>query len=276
MDWKDIATVELPIGAQIGDLTGVVDQLEQQVKAALGPRATQPEAPHVKALAPPVEDAFEALLAARDALVAAERKRPAVPSGAPGGRDTSAANTSADDAWRAFEKFLDAARSLDDDLVPGRAEAEPLHARLFATDGLRFINYRPRRQWDAAQRLVAILHEPAVGDTVDGLGGGRFLKAVARAHKEFGLAFGFSQAQPTDQSVTSTRAEQLVLQGALRDYLLKVAAQVSARRPESGVLARFLLQPYASLVDDLARAPRPAKAVTPADDPSPKPVPSPA
>ena len=45
MDWKDIATVELPIGAQIGDLTGVVDQLEQQVKAALGPRATQPEAP---------------------------------------------------------------------------------------------------------------------------------------------------------------------------------------------------------------------------------------
>lgn len=274
MDWKDIASVELPTTAQTGDLIGVVDQLQQQVKAALSPKATDPSLPHAKALAPVVEDAYDALIAARDALREAESRR--APAPAPASSATHhapTANTSADESWRSLEKFLDAARLLHDDLVPGRAEAEALHERLFATDGLRFINYRPRRQWDVAQRLVAILAEPATAETLDGLGGARFLKAVLTAHKEFGAAFGFSRATPAaPDAVTSTRTLQLELQAALRDYLLKVAAQVSPKRPETAALARFLLKPYAEMADDLARAPR----TTPAAKPAPAPVPVPA
>lgn len=270
MDWKDIASVELPSTAQTGDLIGVVDQLQQQVKAALAPRATSPDLPHVKALAPVVQDAYEALVTARDALREAEKRRAPAPSPGPAAHDAPTANVTADDAWRSLEKFLDAARLLNDDLVPGRAEAEVLYGRLFSADGLRFINYRPRRQWDVAQRLVAVLAEPASVETLDGLGGTRFLKAVLASHEDFGAAFGFSRATaPAPDAVTSTRALQLELQGALRDYLLKVAAQVSAKRPETAALARFLLKPYADMADDLARAPR----ATPAAKPEPAPAP---
>jgi hypothetical protein len=270
MDWKDIATVELPAGAQISDLIAVAGQLQQQARAVVGPRASNPDAPHVRALAEPVQDALEALGETTEALIAAEKRRPAGGE-SPEKRDTAVANVNADDGWRALAGFLDAARSLPDEAVPGRAEAEALYQRVFGGAGLRFINFRPRRQWETGQRLVAILVEPAVRETLDGLGATRFVKAALAQQREFGLAYGFSQAVAVDTSVTNTRAEQYALQAALRDYVLKVSAQVSARRPESAELARYLLQPYSTLVDELARAPRVtektpvAPAPTPAD-----------
>lgn len=270
MDWKDIASVELPTTAQTGDLIAVVDQLQQQVKAALSPKSADPAIPHVKALAPVVEDAFDTLIAARDTLREAEARRTPATATTAAKLDTPTANTAADDAWRAFEKFLDASRLLDDDFFPGRAEAEQIHGRLFASHGLRFINYRPRRQWDVAQQLVAILAEPDTAKTLDGLGAARFVQAVHASHKDFGAAFGFSRATPVAPDVvTSTRALQLELQGALRDYLVKVAAQVSPKRPETAALARFLLQPYTDMADDLARTPRAPATAKPAPAPQP-------
>lgn len=273
MDWKDIATVELPALAQTGDLIGVVDQLEQQVKAALSPKSADPDVPHIKSLAPVVVDAFEDLIARRDALSAAEaRRNPVMDAPGPQG-DRAVANRTADSSWRALEKFLSAAMLLEDDTTPGQVEAGALHERLFGSSGgTSFTNLRPRRQWDVAQRLVAILNEDATVETLDGLNGGRFLQAVLAYHRDFGLAFGFSTATRVGtQAVTSTRVEQLALQGALREYLLKVTAQVSPRRPETAVLAKFLLQPYTEMVDDLDATPRatPVKA-------EPKPEPKPA
>jgi hypothetical protein len=260
MDWKDIATVELPATAQTGDLIGVVDQLEQQVKAALSTKVYDPPIPHIKSLAPVVDDAFDDLIAARNALTVAEAQRkPAVDAAGPQG-DRAVANRTADSSWRALEKFLAAAMLLEDDTIPGHVEAGALHARLFGfPGGLAFTNLRPRRQWDAAQRLVAILKEDTSVETVEGLNGGRFLKAVFAYHRDFGLAFGFSTATRVGtQAVTSTRVEQLALQGALREYLLKVTAQVSPKRPETAALAEFLLKPYADMVDDLDATPRAA------------------
>ncbi|TAK27633.1 MAG: hypothetical protein EPO40_16440 [Myxococcaceae bacterium] len=139
-------------------------------------------------------------------------------------------------------------------------------------DGIRFINHRARRQWDAAQKLVAVLDEPDVIATVEALGGKRHLKALRKAHHEFGAGHGFSQAKELAPEVTtSTRAEQLALQAALRDYLVKVSTRVSRRKPESAALARFLLEPYAEMVDDLERSAcrTTKKAAAPADPAGP-------
>ncbi len=259
MDWKDVASVDLPSGVQIGDLLGVVDQLEMQVKAALSPKASAVGAPRVKCLAPVVDDAFAALIEARDALKAAEAKR-ATHAPVADGAETAAANTAADDAWRAMERLLAAGRALPDDERPGRDDAEALYARLFDAEGLSFITHRPRRQWDVSQRLVAVLREPEASATVEALGGKRHLRALLKAHQDFGAAFGFSKPTAvTPAEVTSTRAEQLTLQAALREYLVKVAAQVSPRIEGSAELCRFLLAPYAEMAEDLARAPKPAK-----------------
>lgn len=259
MDWKDVASVDLPNGVQVGDLLGVVDQLEMQVKAALSPKGGAVDAPRVKCLAPVVDDALGALIEARDALRAAEAKR-AKHAPVADGAETAAANTAADDAWRALERLLAAGRALPDDERPGRDDAEALYARLFDAEGLSFITHRPRRQWDVSQRLVAVLREPEASATVEALGGKRHLRALLKAHHDFGAAFGFSKATAVGPAeVTSTRAEQLALQAALREYLVKVAAQVSPRIEGSAELCRFLLAPYAEMAEDLARAPRPAK-----------------
>lgn len=262
MDWKDIATVELPATAQTDDLLGVVDQLEQQVKAALAPKSADPAVPHVKSLATVVEDAFDDLVAARDALRAAEAKRTPTNAAAPAG-DRPVANRTADLSWRALEAFLAASTLLEEAVAPDQSASASLHARLFSPPhGTAFTNYRPRRQWEHALTLVAILKEPAVAETLEQLDGLRFLKAVLTYHRDFGIAYGFSAATPVGpDAVTSTRDEQLKLQGALREYLVKVTGQVSSKRPDTAVLAKFLLKPYADMVDDLASTPRatPAK-----------------
>lgn len=270
MEWNQFASVDLPLGTQIGDLLGVVDQLEAQVKAVLSSKRSD-AVPHVKELDPVVCEAHDDLLAARDALRSAEAKRPAT-AVAPDRTEAASSNERADDSWRSLENLLDAGRTLTDDVRPGRVEAEMLYRRLFDDDGIRFINYRARRQWDAAQKLVAVLDEPDVIATVEALGGKRHLKALRKAHHEFGAGHGFSQAKELAPEVTtSTRAEQLALQAALRDYLVKVSTRVSRRKPESAALARFLLAPYAELVDDLERSSRRTtkKAAAPADPAAP-------
>jgi hypothetical protein len=260
MDWKDIASVDLPSGTQIGDLLGLVDQLEAQAKAVLSPHRSE-GVPHVRALDPLVAEAHADLLEGRDRLRAAEAKRVAsVPAGSDD--DTVVANDHADDAWRSLQSLLEAGRTLVDSVRPGRAEAEALHQRLFGkgTGGVGFINYRARRQWDVAQKHVAILDEPGVVATIEALGGARYLKAVKKTHREFGVAFGFLQASELlPDAVTNTRAEQLALQAAVREYLVKVTSRVSKRDPASVALARFLLQPYSAMVEDLARTPRAVK-----------------
>jgi len=257
MEWTDIASVELPAGMQSGDVRGVIEQLEMQVKAVLGKGATD-DIPRVKSLAPVVKRAFDRMVARRDELSAREAQRKPSPESASGERQDTA-NTTADDAWRAIEHALKGATYLTDGKAPGRAEASKLHAEVFGEDGLRFINYRPRRQWDASvKHLAAITTDEAV-TVLNAIGAERHLAALRVAHEAFGKAFGFrAHTTAQDEAVTSTRAEQLAAQAALREYVFKVSAQADEEDPESVRLTRFLLAPYIELVEDLARAPRKA------------------
>lgn len=269
MDWSDVASVELPQGAVMEDVLGVVDKLVKHAEAAVSPKRPA-GLPAITALDPTVEEALEVMVDARDALRTAEAQRVAAGEAAPD-EDPVVANADADDAWRANERFLDGKRYLPDRKKPGRKEAGALYTRLFGDrDGLRFINLRPSRQWHRAQELLAILEEPKNRQLMVDLGGERELKALERTHREYGVAFGFLEAQAlAPESVTDTRPHQLALQAALRTYLLKVAARVSKRDASSAVLARYLLQPYGELVDDVAKGRRAKKPSPDAGAPSP-------
>lgn len=256
MDWSEVASVDLPQGTQSEDLLGVVDQLEAQVKAAT---ATERPAgvPAIKALEATVEEALEALVDARDILRKLQAQR--VASTPVTDDDNNVANTNADDAWRSVERFLDGKRVLPDRAKPGRKEAARLYATLFEgdRDGLKFINTRPRRQWATATELLEELEKPAHVQLMKELGGERELKAVQRTHREFGVAFRFLKAQElAPDTVTDTRPAQAALQSALRNYLLKVTARVSKRDPQSAVVARYLLQPYTDMVEDVSKTSR--------------------
>jgi hypothetical protein len=265
MDWREVASVELPSGATAADLLTLAEQLEAQAKAVTSKKKHE-GVPSRSSLAPVVEEALDDLVNAHRALRTVEAKKSTEHSVV--SEHAVDANDNADRSWRGLERCIDAARWLTDGTEPGREAAVALYERLFAVDGLRFINMRPRRQWDAACKLVAILDEPDVKKTLDALALTRHAQCVRAAHRAFGEAYGFLAAKAPSDSVTDTRAEQLALQHALRDYVLKVSAQVSKRDPSSGELANFLLAPFANLVTELsrdARAHRPKPSPAPAN-----------
>lgn len=275
MDWSEVASVDLPQGTQTEDMLSVADQLEAQAKAAISD--DRPDGlPVIKRLDETVEEALEALLDSRDILRKMEAQRVAAVTVSDD--DNEAANNNADDAWRAIERFLEGKSYLPDRGTPGRKDASRLHALLFRgeRDGLKFVNTRPRRQWDVARELIAEIEKPDNKKVIQELGGERELKALLRTHREFGLAFGFLKAQDVGpEAVTDTRAQQLALQAALRNYLLKVTARVTKRDPKTAMLARYLLKPYVEMVEDLAKSSRrktPSRSTADAPPPAGKPA----
>ena len=263
MKWTDVASVELPSGMQLADLLTVIDQIVVQVKAALAKPSKKGDdgVPHVEALVPVVKRAFDRLVSRREVLRELESKRqPDEPAKTAEEEHTS--DVTLDDAWKGVERVTDAGTKLTDGVSPGRVEAERLHAKVFGKAGLKFTNLRPRRQWDASCERMAIVTAPDAVATLDAIGGARYLAALRKAHHEFGITFGFlKHTIPNEEAVTDTREEQLAAHHALRDFVLRVSANADEEDSESVAFARFVLKPYAELVDDLSRdARKPAKA----------------
>lgn len=258
MSWMDVASVELPAGMQTADTLSVIDQIEMQVKAVHSkpPKKGDDGVPRVEALAVVVRRAFDRLLTRRDALRLVESLRqPAAPTATP--VEESAADTKLDDAWKGYERVVSAGTKLTDGVAPGAAEAAKLHTEVFGSEGLKFTNIRPRRQWEASVARIELVNAPTAVATVEAIGGGRHLAALRTAHREFGLTFGFlKHTTPDAVVVTDTRAEQLAAQAALRDFVFRVSGQADEEDPASVALARFLLKPYTDLVDELARSAR--------------------
>jgi hypothetical protein len=123
--WTQVASVELPLGMQTADTTGVIDQVEMQFKAVLHREPHRDErVPHVEALAPVVARAYERLLARRDALRAKEsRRRPPVTEEAGPNRDDASENL--DDARRALESVLASGTKLTDGKSSAPASPPP-------------------------------------------------------------------------------------------------------------------------------------------------------
>jgi len=255
MKWQDLTSVSLPAELTVADILGVVAQIEQQFDSLRSGASAAHGVSQRSDFPRPVMASLMRLLAQRDALQTLESQRaPATPAGDPVRR--SETNSVLDDGWRAFEGGLDGASYLTDGVSPGRVEAKALHGEVFGVEGLRFVNLRPRRQWDASTRRLATLEATeGLDDLMTALGLTRHLAALRAAHVAFGEAHGFlAPQQPGRVGVTDTRSAQVATEAALRDFLLKVSAQADADDPESEVWVGYVLVPYAALLADLARS----------------------
>lgn len=261
--------VQLPSKLEGSDLLGLFDQLDARHEAVRAGRRKGTRVPD----GCPADAALPAVVAAswkrlshaagelRDLAGRRDHTPPAALA-----IDAASANGDADEAWRAFEAWLLGwTRHRDDGRKPSAADAQALYARLFPRpEGMKFLGWRPRKQWTSMAGRMALLAEPAVAATVSALGGERLLAALGAMHDAFGKAYGFTTARAAPEAAIDARPQFLAGKDALRDYVKKVEGSADADVAGSEELAAWLLGPFHDLVAEFASAPRAKPAPAPA------------
>lgn len=165
----------------------------------------------------------------------------------PSDADTQAAkqaDSALDEAWGAFHDWMRGWNRLS---LLSAAEQERLQAlyRSLFGDGLRFLNFSYRSQWQASKARLDVLADELNRQLLSTLGGLPFGTQLLEAHRIYGEALGITK--DSSASVTPEVREQFnTLQAALRDYVLKVQAAVEPDDAASQAHAQALLQPLLS------------------------------
>lgn len=270
---NDHASVQLPAAVERGDLLALGDQLQVRFVEVTKTHRKGAEVPvgcPVGAVVPPAVTAswkrfHGSVVALREAT--ALRDRPEAPSTT---LVPDTCNAASDQAWRACEGWLAGwTQHRDDGVAPGAVEADALYRRVFpAPTGMKFIGWRPRKQWSAMKDRMAIFAEPAVLSTMKALGGERLVEALRVTHADFGAAYGFTAATADEAEGVDARPQLLAVKDALRGYVKKVEGSADPDVHGSEALAAWLLGPFDSLVAEFASRPAAPRA-KPAAPPTP-------
>ncbi len=248
---------QLPSRMEASDVVGVGEQLAARYAAVASPGKTPVEGAPAHVVVPPaVSASWRRFAASHDTLATTTALRLAT-TPQPPTVDPDASNAASDDAWRTFEVWLGAwARHTDDGKTPSAADAAALYGRVFpAADGMRFIGWRPAKQWVAMKGRMAILAEPASRDVVNGLGGARLVETLQETHVAFGRAYAFTEVQTHEPAAVDVRGAFVTAKDALRGYATRVEASADPDVPGSEALAAWLLAPLYAMVAEFAAAP---------------------
>jgi len=177
------------------------------------------------------------------------------------------ADTTLDACCSALFHWLDGWARLPE--APEAASASAVLKDIFPK-GLDFTQLVYPDQWAESesrlQRIVKLGHDK----TVRALGGTAILERLQSAHKAYGLVLGITTApEAPERNEAARRAPLDAVLDALREYVLKVAAQAEKDDPASEALRDRLLAPLTEL---RARSRTPIAAegvVTPPDAPKP-------
>lgn len=286
----EIARVRLPANMQADDVLSLCDQMKVRMAAVVvpvGPGRRKHDAEEGGVALPagvkPVTklpEVFAGAWGRFEGSVGELAKLRATRGGGTaeaGGEEITAsdANIWCDECMRIVESWSDdASRLRDDGEQPPPSEAGWLHDAVFPQpEGLRFINARPRRQWEAMKPRMTTLASDRAQAVIVGFGGVRHYKQLVKAHEAFGRAFGFLAVTKDEEEVGDTRPEFAAAKESLRVLVRKIDAYADPDIPGSEALAAFLLRPYVELVAELGAAAsrQPKKATTPAE-PEPEPT----
>lgn len=290
-DFPTFSAATLPQGLLANDLFGCHDEMAVRMTALLSSKpkgkskkekSDPDESPLPDGLEPlsaipdQIERPWKRFVASIDALRSLRHTRASAQADAAlTAQDETAqdlANTASDDRWRGFEAWVRAQASLTDDgKSPSPAEAKWLYAQLFpAPDGLRFITWRPRRQWGEMEQRMKVLATERGAAVVQGFGGERHYEQLEEAHKRFGDAFGFSALVKDAEAVeTDGRPEWTAARESFRLLLGKIEHYADPDIVGSEAVARFLLAPFHKLAQELEQARKPAKKASAADGKKP-------
>jgi len=173
---------------------------------------------------------------------------------------------------------LDAGWSALHDVVAGWSRAENLRQGTVAAtllpklfpEGVRFVLLPYKLEWAESSARLRLIKDQGLDRDLDKLACGPILEQVREAHQEYGDALGVTAAVENDNGVANIRDALDTFVGALRDYVVRVAASISKRDPKTRVLAQALLAPIQRW-----EVPGGGTKVTPAPEPPPPPAPEP-
>jgi hypothetical protein len=217
-----------------------------------------------KNLAPNVADALDQLSTAHRALQAASAQRLPTTSSADPTR-TKSADAALDLTWSALFDFLTGWSKLPDH--ENATIASNLLSQIFP-EGLKFVLLAYKLEWAESNTRLLLIKERKLDAEFDKLGAAPIIKRLRDAHKEYGEALGVTSATKAAVAMAKLRDVLDEFSGALRHYIVCVAASVRKKDAKSAALAEALLAPVQNWT-----APGGQSTKTP--DAPPEPAPSP-
>ncbi len=229
-------------------------------------RELETEAKAVGKLPEPVREALEELTATRAALGDELLRRHRVAEGASvDPASAREADRRLDNAWGALRDWL---------LAWGRLEGEPqaerareVEARVFP-DGLTFLTKPYKAEWAESETRLSLIRQEKLDGAIEALGGAPFVRAVQRAHRDYGVALHITASRPEPAEAADVRSALDAAHDALRDYLVQVAASRRRSKPATIELADRLTRPVTRWSSG-GRGPKKAAEEPPAPAPPP-------
>jgi len=214
---------------------------------ALGEKllAVAAEIPELPRAIQRAKDALEADLAALRAAAAArlEARLAACASAAgPTPEVVADADTALDTCWTALHDWLTGFSKLPDTHFESQ-EAHALLGELYP-DGLGFILLPYELEWGQSDLRLGRIASESLGERIRKLGGGVFIEALQAAHWQYGKLLGLPRLPTAREPGRPSTGEALeAFASTLRVYALKVTAHVEVDEPQTGELAKKLLEP---------------------------------
>jgi hypothetical protein len=219
-----------------------------------------------KTLAANVADALDELSGSHRALQTASAQRLPTTSTADPARAKSA-DAGLDLTWSSLLDFLTAWSKLPDH--ENAIIANKLLSQLFP-EGLRFVLLAYKLEWAESNTRLLLIKERKLDAELDKLGASPIVKRLRDAHKEYGEALGVTSATKMAVATANLRDVLDEFSGALRHYIVCVAASVRKKDPKSAVLAEALLAPVQNWTSPGGQSSKTPSAPT---EPAPSPEP---
>jgi len=189
-----------------------------------------------------VTDALAEVCSRRDALVAAQSKK--LGQAPTTSAEAVEADRALDRAWGSTSDWLMAWLRLGDPEYV--VHAETLKRALFP-DGVSFINLPYLGEWSESDLRIRTIKEKKLEPHFKALGGEVYLRAIKTAHEAYGKALGVTEnTKAPAPPPADVREALLETHDAIREYVAKVMATVSKKKPNSAEIAASLLEPITS------------------------------
>lgn len=156
--------------------------------------------------------------------------------------DVREADRAEDKIVGAILDFLSAWAALPQDLFPQAQGAQECLDVLLEGKGREFLTFKPVVEHSEVERRFETLKARKLDKVIRDLGGAAFLKHFDKVHAAYGVATGATVVVQEGESA-AVRERATELNDAMKTYVLRVVATVSARRPETRDRADMLLRP---------------------------------
>src|SRR5262245_27102882 len=218
------------------DLVALPAALDSHDLIALA-RALEAEA-HTKNAPPlpePLADALHDIKTDRDAL------QTVLAAVAPATGSIKEADRREDNAVGALFDLLSAWARLEGEIPQGDAAAGAIQ-KIFGNEGLAFVHSPVAKEWAVVDSKLKLIDHHSLDETVDALGATPILKHLRAVHKAYGEIIGTTRPKSPEQE-PQVRAKKEALADAIRTYVVRVAATVDRKKPETRAQAERWLDP---------------------------------